>query len=304
MTLMQLVEILASESPTELHTVNEKIEYARKEIFSFDYPLYDESKKKEFETRFIKHFYTRSLGFETPYLWKFKVDEAFNLLLPYYNQLWESTLLSFEPLKNFFLEETFRGTRDTDNKGSNNLDSSTSLTTDKTNTQTLNTKVTENRTGTDTSENTETHNLTLNKTKSNSGTNRDLFSDTPQAVLADLDYATNLRDINTSENGTETDTDTGTITSNGTKTATENGEKANTGTITDTGKDVEIGSAKSASVFGNLEKRVEEYTNTKSGLTGNYTYQDLIMKLRKTYINVTQMFFEDINVESLFMLIF
>ena len=58
-------------------------------VFNFNYPFYSDSKadKYEFEKLFIKHFYFREIGFETPERFKHKLEAKLNLIMPYYRQL-------------------------------------------------------------------------------------------------------------------------------------------------------------------------------------------------------------------------
>lgn len=70
----------------------------REKIFSFDYPIYDEAYRPVLETKILKHFYTREIGLETVGLWKLKLDTKMNEIMPYYNQLYKSALLEFNPL--------------------------------------------------------------------------------------------------------------------------------------------------------------------------------------------------------------
>lgn len=64
------------------------IEKSWNKIFSFDFPIFEESYRKILCTKIIKHFYTREIGLETYGLWKLKLDERMNLIMPYYNQLY------------------------------------------------------------------------------------------------------------------------------------------------------------------------------------------------------------------------
>lgn len=78
--------------------VEEIIASARTKIFNFDYPIFDPSYKEVLETKILKHFYTREIGLETYGLWKLKLNDKLNLIMPYYNKLYESELLEFNPL--------------------------------------------------------------------------------------------------------------------------------------------------------------------------------------------------------------
>lgn len=74
------------------------ISTARPLIFSFDYPIFDSNYKPTLETKIIRHFYTREIALETYGLWKLKLEAKMNEIMPYYNQLYESELIEFNPL--------------------------------------------------------------------------------------------------------------------------------------------------------------------------------------------------------------
>lgn len=81
-----------------LSSVNTIIESARTKIFNFDYPIFDVEYRKVLETKILKHFYTREIGLETVGLWKLKLETKLGEIMPFYNQLYNSTLLEFNPL--------------------------------------------------------------------------------------------------------------------------------------------------------------------------------------------------------------
>lgn len=68
-------------------------------IFDFSYPFYDESKRTEFQENFVRHFYMREIGQETYGLWKHQLIDWMKLEMPYYNQLFKSAQLEFDPLE-------------------------------------------------------------------------------------------------------------------------------------------------------------------------------------------------------------
>lgn len=82
----------------DLSDVNKAIEAGRKTIFTFNYDLFDPLYKPVIETKFLRHYYVREIGMETVGLWKLRLEDKWNMLLPYYNKLWESELLKFNPL--------------------------------------------------------------------------------------------------------------------------------------------------------------------------------------------------------------
>ena len=61
-------------------------------VFPTDYPFYcdDEQCKKEFEETFILHYLTNEIGFETPYLFNQKLLGKLKLIMPYYEQLYQT----------------------------------------------------------------------------------------------------------------------------------------------------------------------------------------------------------------------
>lgn len=81
-----------------LSGINNIIEKARPELFNFSYPIFDVGYRSVLETKIIRHFYTREIGFETVGLFRFYLENKMNEIMPYYNQLYKSELLEFNPL--------------------------------------------------------------------------------------------------------------------------------------------------------------------------------------------------------------
>ena len=87
----------------EAHGVREidnQIKRANRTIFDFDYPIFDKNYKEELELKIIRHYYMREIGAETFGLWQLYLCDKMNEIMPYYNQLYTSTLLKLEPLIN------------------------------------------------------------------------------------------------------------------------------------------------------------------------------------------------------------
>ena len=78
-------------------------------LFDFKYDFYDESKKEQFEQKFIDYFYMREIEHETVEEFKHELRTKLNLIAPYYKQLYETELKSknIEFLLNKDLKETF-----------------------------------------------------------------------------------------------------------------------------------------------------------------------------------------------------
>jgi hypothetical protein len=111
------------ESPTQFQsglTTKDKIEKGRPTLFDFEYPIFDEAYRKVFETHFIRHFYMREIGFETEGAFKFHLETWLSVNMPYFNKLFESELLEYDPLTNSKMETTHTKTTDKDRADTRN----------------------------------------------------------------------------------------------------------------------------------------------------------------------------------------
>lgn len=88
------------------------IESARSKIFDFNYPIFDEAYRGVLETKILKHYYMREIGLETVGLWKHYLDMKMNEIMPYYNQLYKSELLDFNPLYDVDIITEHTGAKD------------------------------------------------------------------------------------------------------------------------------------------------------------------------------------------------
>nr|DAN95200.1 MAG TPA: Lower collar protein [Caudoviricetes sp.] len=166
-------------------------------VFNFDFPIFDENYRQVLCRKILKHYYTREIAHETVGRWKLALNAKLNEIMPYYNQLYKSELLEFNPFYDVDLTRSREGSG-TSNKTSNN---------------------------------TETNIGTSKNVSSESGTNNtdtlNRFSDTPQNSMdtqgiADSVPLTTVTKVN--EDNTTTNESTDTLTRNDTKTGngTEN----------------------------------------------------------------------------------
>ena len=89
---------LGKDSPETISEIREDCKKAAPLILG-DYPLFNEEYRDSLGEKILYHFYTREIGFETAFLFKQKINEKMNLIMPYYNKLYESELLKFNPLE-------------------------------------------------------------------------------------------------------------------------------------------------------------------------------------------------------------
>lgn len=166
-------------------------------VFNFDFPIFDENYRQVLCRKILKHYYTREIAHETVGRWKLALNAKLNEIMPYYNQLYKSELLEFNPFYDVDL------TRSREGSGTSNR----------------------------TSNNTETNSGTSKNVSSGSGTSNtdtlNKFSDTPQNSMdtqgiSDSVPLTTVTKVN--EDNTTTNESTDTLTRNDSKTGngTEN----------------------------------------------------------------------------------
>lgn len=138
-----------------------------------DYPIFDEAYRAGLNAKIYEHFWFREIGQETPALFKRFLNRKMNEIMPYFNQLYSSTLLEFDPMRNYDLWST----------GDSTGESKSNATNDQTQNQTAHATA---------------------SSKSDSDTkSRALVSQTPQMQLSGRDdYATNITDTNTQNTST------------------------------------------------------------------------------------------------------
>lgn len=166
-------------------------------VFNFDFPIFDENYRQVLCKKILKHYYTREIAHETVGRWKLALNAKLNEIMPYYNQLYKSELLEFNPFYDVDL------TRSREGSGTSNR----------------------------TSKNTETNSGTSKNVSSGSSTNNtdtlNRFSDTPQNSMdtqgiADSVPLTTVTKVNEDNTTSNESTDTLTRNDNKTDSGTEN----------------------------------------------------------------------------------
>lgn len=84
-------------------------------VFNFNFPIFDESYRLPLERKILRHYYTREIGEESVGLWKLRLDDKLNMIMPYYNKLYESELINFNPMWDVDLHSEHEGSSDTAN---------------------------------------------------------------------------------------------------------------------------------------------------------------------------------------------
>lgn len=95
------------------HLINSNFDIGLK-----DYPIFNENHRAELNRKIIEHYYFREIGVETPGLFKRFLNRKMWEIMPYYNKMFETELLEFDPLDTFNItESTTRDSHSTGNTG-------------------------------------------------------------------------------------------------------------------------------------------------------------------------------------------
>lgn len=108
--------------------VDEIIEAVAPKIFNFDFPIFDENYRLALEMKILRHFYTREIGSETVGLWKLRLEDKMNEVMPYLNKFYAMYVQEINPLYNMNYTKEHHGNRDSDSNYSNSASSSTTTT--------------------------------------------------------------------------------------------------------------------------------------------------------------------------------
>jgi len=268
-----------------------------------DYPLFDENYRQQLNNKIINHYYFDEIGFETVARFKHYLNNTMNEIMPYYNQLLESELITINPLlsfeKNTDANKNITNTSDKiqDNTTDQNINNSTSLQ-NKTNSKTdeIQNRVTDEN---------QTTNINSSKNVDGNNTSNELnvFYDTPNGSLGDIknsEYATTVTNIdktntidenenlNSDENIGRDENISTTIDSNTLNTT-------DTGTTSNTLNTTNVNTTES-----NINESNELNIITENGF--QIPLSDLLKRYRETFLNIDSMIIADLK--DLFMMVY
>lgn len=93
----------------EYGKIDDIIDASMDKIFDFEYPIFDSDYKRVLQRKILKHYYTREIGAESVGLWKHWLNTRLNEIMPYYNKMYESDRLEFNPLFDTDITRTHSG---------------------------------------------------------------------------------------------------------------------------------------------------------------------------------------------------
>lgn len=258
--------------------VEQTIQKAIPKVFNFEFPMFDESYRNVLCTKILKHYYTREICEETVGLWKLRLNTRLNEIMPYFNQLYKSELLEFNPFYDVDI------TTKNDGNKTENTRVTESDTEDRTGDGTSNRDVSDSST----TKNSASNAFTNNSNKTNKDTQKDLYSDTPQGSLTNVDkeaYLTNARKITNDKSETDANT--------GSENSTDNTEYTDAFTENNTNSYSE-NTSRSKNGNTNLTS-TDAYIQTVKGKNGGASYSKLLDEFRKTFINIDIQIIDNLN---------
>lgn len=266
--------------PQPASKIDSIISQTWKDVFTTPAQVFDPTYKPVICQKILKHYYLREIGMETFGNWMYFMNRTFEEYIDYYNKLWESQLLKFDPFQDVDLTTT---NKTTGNKTSTEKGASSGSETDShedTSQETYGDKQTESN----------TRDITRSG-KSDTSTDTkyvDLYSDTPQGTITNLEsmkYLTNAT-IDTTDNtegntwsdtskdvysGTRDDNSTRDHTGSGSYNRTSSGNTSRDGTV----------------------NSLEDYLSHVVGKTGGVSYSKLLVEYRQTFMNIDNMFIQE-----------
>lgn len=308
--LRTVFENIPAPDGTMLRTNKEVIENGRKVLFDFDYPMFDEKYRNVFETHFIRRFYMREIGFETFGLFKFHLETWLIINMPYFNKLFESELIKYNPLENSSNQSVYTKRIDKTQNDERKTDNHLTVEGDNRTNYNKNSTIDNSQKSTTSGQN-ESNQMKSDDAKvSDSNFNRKLGSDTPDGRLnisakdgtGIIDYASNIEEINETNsktsaiNSSQSSSDIGSAKTDGeSKTTTTDGG------FDEMKTDMTQSDNKNETATSTIID-LEDYTQNRYGKVGVQSYAKLIMDFREALLRLENQIFDEMN--ELFMLVY
>lgn len=275
-------------------SVDQIIADSREHIFNFNYPIFDATYRPVLESKILRHYYTREISEETVGLWKLRLQDKLNVIMPYYNKLYESELLKFNP----FYDVDYTRSHNRKNDGKESISNSFN---ENVNENGVNDR---NEKGESESRSTNTNKSSAERTTSGGTTNTekhwDLYSDTPQGgiagiegegvsgVLDDNTYLTNARK-NTADDSTTTSES-----EEGQSESTDEGTQIGSSVVNSGEKYERSGKRNNVGRSESNVNNIEEYAERVVGKQAASSYSRLLKEFRDTFLNIDLMIINEL----------
>ena len=265
-----------------------------------NYPIFDENYRELLNQKIINHYYFREIGMETAELFKRYLNTTMNEIMPYYNQLYKSELLDFNPFYN--VDKTI-----VSDKNNNSVSDFIGNTTGKNqqNADTENTQTNNGKQQTTTAA-TAVGESVANSKESGKTTNKSkrVSSDTPQGFLSinsiDRETYASAAEMANAETVNE-------FTVNDTKATSNNSESGTTDqtNVAETkakGNTTSNATTETDTANKTTSNDFENYVSHVIGKSEGETYSEMLLKFRDTFLNIDMMIIDELK--TCFMMIY
>lgn len=265
-----------------------------------NYPIFDENYRELLNQKIINHYYFREIGMETAELFKRYLNTTMNEIMPYYNQLYKSELLEFNPFYN--VDKTIVSDKNNNSVSDfiGNTTGKNQQNADTENTQTNNGKQQTTTAATSVGEsvgNSKGSGKTTNKSKR-------VSSDTPQGFLSinsiDSETYASAAEMANGETVNE-------FTVNDTKATSNNSESGTTDqtNVAETkakGNTTSNATTETDTANKTTSNDFENYVSHVIGKSEGETYSEMLLKFRDTFLNIDMMIIDELK--TCFMMIY
>lgn len=234
-------------------TLGQKIDIGIPHLFDFNIDWYgDTASFDDFKIKFVDRYYMEEIGFETIAQFKLALKSRLELNMPYYKQLYDSSLLDIKPFLTY-LHEFQESQTETNNSSVNSTSEN---------------NTTENNTSSATGKTTNEGSNTETTSNTGNSKNQQIDSDNPQVNFSGTDYASSMTrgQSDTTQNGNSTNTTNSEINS------TDNSSSQNS-----------INNNNTTNTNNSGNSSINR-TYKDSGFNGNQS--EMILKYRKTFVNI------------------
>lgn len=251
--------------------------------------FFDDSHYPVLCKKILKHYYLREICCETVGIWKLWLQERMTEIMPYYNKLYESAQLQFDPLNDVDLttehDKQDIGSGAVHKHATNDIDTEEHNNGQVIDDGSTNKVATNNGTVRDTGSN------TLSGSTNYSKDILDKYSDTPQGSVNTPifdNYLTNARKINESGSTNDVDkTDTRDLTSTANNTLHDDTTIDNTRTIYNDGTGKSNGVLQDDTTSNDTNRQT--FTETVKGKRGSVSFSKMLSEYRETILNIDQL---------------
>ena len=265
-----------------------------------NYPIFDENYRELLNQKIINHYYFREIGMETAELFKRYLNTTMNEIMPYYNQLYKSELLEFNPFYN--VDKTIVSDKNNNSVSDfiGNTTGKNQQNADTENTQTNNGKQQTTTAATSVGEsvgNSKGSGKTTNKSKR-------VSSDTPQGFLSinsiDRETYASAAEMANGETVNEFTVNDTKATSNNSESGTT--EQTNVAETKAKGNTTSNATTETDTANKTTSNDFENYVSHVIGKSEGETYSEMLLKFRDTFLNIDMMIIDELK--TCFMMIY